>query len=308
MTIKISRKVKAILEQYRSENAGVRGKLATLLGSGRLGGSGKLLILPVDQGFEHGPTRSFEPNPEAYDPLYHWQLAIDAGLSAFAAPLGMLEAGADQFVGQVPTILKLNSSNSLTAQADQAITGSIEDALRLGCTAVGFTIYPGADANFAMLEEIQALTAEAKAVGLAVVVWSYPRGGLIPKEAETAVDVVAYAAHMAALAGAHLIKVKPPSETVLQPESSAVFSQSGRSLTALSERIAFIMQSAFAGRRIVVFSGGNTKGTDALLEEIRGLRDGGAHGSIVGRNAFQRPRAEALALLDAIVQIYLGKA
>src|SRR5271155_284386 len=141
-----SERVKTILSHYESDNPGTKANLARILMHGRLGGTGKVVILPVDQGFEHGPARSFAANPPAYDPHYHFQLAIDAGLSAYAAPLGMIEAGADTFAGQIPTILKLNSANSLSRlkeDADQAVTGSVGDALRLGCSAIGFTIYPG---------------------------------------------------------------------------------------------------------------------------------------------------------------------
>src|SRR5213083_2691121 len=140
MTVKISRAVKKILDWYESDNPGTKANLARILMNGKLGGTGKLVILPVDQGFEHGPARSFAPNPAAYDPHYHFQLAIEAGLSAYAAPLGMIEAGADSFAGAIPTILKVNSSNSLATSKDQAVTGGVNDALRLGCSAIGFTI------------------------------------------------------------------------------------------------------------------------------------------------------------------------
>ena len=220
--MKITRKVKLILKNYESDNPGTKGNICRILMNGKLGGTGKLLILPVDQGYEHGPARSFAPNPEAYDPHYHYQLAIDAGLSAYAAPLGMIEAGADSFAGQIPTILKLNSSNSWSTSKDQAIHGSVDDALRLGCSAIGFTIYPGSDYQLEMMEELRELAFEAKEVGLAVVVWSYPRGGNLTKKGETAVDVCSYAAHMAALLGAHIIKVKPPSEHVEQEESKKI--------------------------------------------------------------------------------------
>ena len=273
--------------------------------NGKLGGTGKLLILPVDQGYEHGPARSFAPNPEAYDPHYHYKLAIDAGLSAYAAPLGMIEAGADSFAGQIPTILKLNSSNSWSTSKDQAIHGSVDDALRLGCSAIGFTIYPGSDYQLEMMEELRELAFEAKEVGLAVVVWSYPRGGNLTKKGETAVDVCAYAAHMAALLGAHIIKVKPPSEHVEQEESKKIYSKINMEL--LSDRVAHVIQSSFNNKRIVVFSGGAAKDVEGLIEEIKQIRDGGGHGSIIGRNTFQRPREEALILLDRIIKIYQNK-
>ena len=280
---------------------------ARILMQGKLGGTGKLVILPVDQGFEHGPARSFAVNPDAYDPHYHFQLAIDAGLSAYAAPLGMIEAGADRFAGQIPTIMKVNSSNSLSRGGDapsQAITGSVAEALRLGCSAIGFTIYPGSDAAFEMMEQFQEMAAEAKALGLAVVLWSYPRGGGLSKPGETALDIAAYAAHMAALLGAHIIKVKPPTDVLEQPEATKVYEAVNLPRAELAARIRHIMQASFAGRRIVVFSGGAAKDRDGLLEEIRGLRDGGANGSIIGRNTFQRPRDEALDLLSEIIAIY----
>ena len=307
--MKITRKVKTILDNYGSDSPGVKTNLARMLMQGRLGGSGKMVILPVDQGFEHGPARSFAVNPDAYDPLYHFQIAIDAGLSAYAAPLGMIEAGADKFAGQIPTILKLNSSNSLARGTDapsQAITGSVAEAVRLGCSGVGFTIYPGSDAAFDMIGQFQEMAAEAKALGLAVVLWSYPRGGGLSKPGETALDVAAYAAHMAALVGAHIIKVKPPTEHLEQDAAKAVYEKTGVPRAILAERVRHIMQSSFAGRRIVIFSGGAAQDRDGLLEEIRGLRDGGANGSIIGRNTFQRPRQEALALLSEIIGIYKG--
>ena len=305
--MKINRKVRSILENYSADSPGVKANLARILMQGKLGGTGKLVILPVDQGFEHGPARSFAVNPDAYDPHYHFQLAIDAGLSAYAAPLGMIEAGADKFAGQIPTIMKLNSSNSLARGGDapsQAITGSVSEALRLGCSAIGFTIYPGSDAAFDMIGQCQELAAEAKARGLAVVLWSYPRGGGLSKSGETALDVAAYAAHMAALLGAHIIKVKPPTDVLEQPEATKVYEQVKLPRAELAARIRHIMQASFAGRRIVVFSGGAAKDRDGLLEEIRGLRDGGANGSIIGRNTFQRPRDEALDLLSDIMGIY----
>jgi len=306
--MRVSARVRKILAGYESDNPGTKSNLARILMHGRLGGSGRLVILPVDQGFEHGPARSFAPNPPAYDPHYHFQLAIDAGLSAYAAPLGMIEAGADSFAGAIPTILKVNSSNSHAEAKDQAVTGSVDDALRLGCSAIGFTIYPASDDQFEMMEELRELAAEAKAVGLAVVVWSYPRGGALSKAGETAIDVCAYAAHMAALLGAHIIKVKPPTDHIEQPEARKVYEAQGIDVSTLPARIAHVVQSCFNGRRLVVFSGGAAKGTEGLLAEVRAIRDGGGTGSIIGRNSFQRPRDDALALLDTIVKIYQGKA
>jgi fructose-bisphosphate aldolase, class I len=305
--VKITQKVKKILDNYESDNPGTKANLARILMHGKLGGSGKLVILPVDQGFEHGPARSFAPNPPAYDPHYHFQLAIDAGLSAYAAPLGMIEAGADTFAGAIPTILKVNSSNSLARVKDQAVYGSVKDALRLGCAAIGFTIYPGSDDQFEMMEEIRALSEEAKAHGLASVIWSYPRGGDLTKEGETAMDVCAYATHLAALLGAHIIKVKPPTQALYQDAAKKVYQDKKIDISSAPARIAHVVQSAFNGRRVVVFSGGEAKDDEGIFAEARAIRDGGGNGSIIGRNTFQRPRDKALAMLEKIIQIYQGK-
>ena len=307
----ITPKVREILSNYESDNPGTKANLARILMQGRLGGTGKLVILPVDQGFEHGPARSFAPNPPAYDPHYHFQLAIDAGLSAYAAPLGMLEAGAGTFAGQIPTIIKLNSANSLSRlkeDADQAVTGSVADALRLGCAAIGFTIYPGSDNAYAQMEEFRALSEEAKSAGLAVVLWSYPRGPNLDKAGETAVDICAYAAHMAALLGAQIIKVKPPSAHLELAAAPAVYEKQGIDISTPAARIKHVVQSAFNGRRIVIFSGGEAKDLDGVFDEVRAIRDGGGNGSIIGRNTFQRPREEALKLLDTIIRIYRDEA
>jgi class I fructose-bisphosphate aldolase len=308
--MKISRTVREILSWYEGETPGTKSKLARMLMAGRLGGTGRMVILPVDQGFEHGPARSFAGNPAAYDPHYHYQLAIDAGLNAYAAPLGMLQAGADTFAGAIPTILKMNSANSLSRQkenADQAVTASVADALRLGCAAIGFTIYPGSDAMYGQFEEFRELSAEAKAKGLAVVLWSYPRGGEITKEGELAVDVISYGAHMAALLGANIIKVKLPTAFLEQKEAKKVYEDKKIPIGTLTERVKHVMQCCFNGRRIVVFSGGAAKGEDSVLEDARAINAGGGNGSIIGRNCFQRPRADALKLLDQLIDIYKGK-
>jgi class I fructose-bisphosphate aldolase len=301
-------KVKETLSWYEGENPGVKTNLARLLTHGRLAGSGKLVILPVDQGYEHGPARSFASNPPAYDPHYLYQLALDAGLSGYAAPLGPLEQGADTYAGQLPTILKMNSANSLAAGvADQAVTASVKDALRLGCIGVGFTIYPGSDACYDMMEELREIIREAKSCGLVAVVWSYPRGGKVSKDGETALDIVAYAAHMAALMGANIIKVKPPTDHLDLDAARTVYEAQDIDRSTLAARVRHVMQSAFAGKRLVVFSGGEAKGTEGVLNEIRQIRDGGGSGSIIGRNSFQRPKADAMALLDEVIKIYLGE-
>ncbi len=303
-------RVEEILSWYGSESPGVIKNLRWLLESGNLAGTGKLVILPVDQGFEHGPARSFAKNSPGYDPLYHYQLAIDAGCNAYAAPLGFLEAGARQFAGRIPTILKLNNSDSLWSSEDPkpAVTGSVEDALRLGCAAIGFTIYPGSAHRNEMYAEFREIAEEAKASGLAVVLWSYPRGSGLSKDGETGIDVAAYAAQIAAQLGAHVIKVKPPTEHIELDAARKVYEAEGINVSSLAERVAHVVQSAFDGRRIVIFSGGAAKGRDDVLEEIRGIAAGGGFGSIMGRNAFQRPKSEALDLLQTVQEIYRDQA
>jgi class I fructose-bisphosphate aldolase len=307
--MQLTEPVRTILGHYESDNPGTKANLARILMQGKLGGTGKLVILPVDQGFEHGPARSFAPNPPAYDPHYHFQLALDAGLSAYAAPLGMIEQGAASYAGSIPLILKLNSANSLARAKEapsQAVTASVKDALRLGCSAIGFTIYPGSDAAYEMMQEIAELGREAKSHGLAVVVWSYPRGGNLSKAGETAVDICAYAAHMAALLGAHIIKVKAPTEVVELEAAKKSYEKIDISTPA--KRIAHVVQCCFNGKRIVIFSGGEARDLDGVYGEVRAIRDGGGNGSIIGRNTFQRPRAEALKMLDTIIHIYKNEA
>jgi class I fructose-bisphosphate aldolase len=303
-----SKTVSEILSWYGSDNPGTLTNLARLLSHGALGGTGKLVILPVDQGFEHGPGRSFAMNPPAYDPRYHFELAIEAGCSAYAAPLGFLEAGAREFAGQVPLILKLNNHDVLLEEKDpaQALTGSVRDALRLGCVGIGFTVYPGSEHRLAMYAELRALAEEAKASGLAVVVWSYPRGSGLSKEGETAADVTAYAAHIAAQLGAHVIKVKLPTAHLEQAAARKVYEKASVPLGTLAERVRHVVQAAFAGRRIVIFSGGAADEDTAVFDQVRAIRDGGGFGSIIGRNSFQRRRADAVTFLSTVIGIYAG--
>jgi class I fructose-bisphosphate aldolase len=305
----VADRIQEILSSYAGENPGVLANLYRLLSQGRLGGTGRLVILPVDQGFEHGPGRSFAPNPPAYDPAYHFSLAIDAGLSAYAAPLGFLEASAAEFAGQIPLILKANSHDMLQAETDPlgAQTATVADALRLGCVGIGYTIYPGTAKRRLLYEQLRELVREAKSVGLLVVVWAYPRGSGLSKAGETALDVVAYAAQIAAQVGAHLIKVKLPSPHLELPEAVKVYEQRAIPRDTIAERVRHVVQSAFNGRRIVIFSGGAKKDDpNAIFESVKGIRDGGGFGSIIGRNVFQRERADALALLDKIIEIYQG--
>lgn len=305
---RMTERVREILSWYESDNPGTKTNIARLLNSGRLAGTGKLVILPVDQGFEHGPARSFAVNPPAYDPNYHFELALEAGCNAYAAPLGFLEAAAARHAGEIPLILKLNNHDVLHGEPDplSAVTGSVQDALRLGCAAIGFTIYPGSAHSRTMYEQLRGLAAEAKRNGLAVVVWSYPRGTDLSKAGETGIDVVAYAAQIAAQLGAHIIKVKLPSDHLEQDAARKVYESAKVPVSTLKDRVHHVVQSSFNGRRIVIFSGGAKAADENVFDEARAIRDGGGFGSIIGRNSFQRSKPEAIKFLGTIMDIYAG--
>ncbi len=295
--------VRDVLDWYDGERPGVKASLARLLMHGRTAGSGRLLILPVDQGVEHGPDASFAPNPDAYDPRYHFELAIDGGVSGLAGPLGFLAVGADRYAGAVPLILKVNGANALSPLKNSAVTATVRDALELGCCAIGFSIYPGSDFQYEMFEEVRDAVAEAKAHGLAVIIWAYPRGGTLSSEDETSLDVIAYAAQIAVQLGAHIVKVKPPAARLAATGAAA-----GPGMAGLADRIAHVRAAAFAGRRLVVFSGGPAKDLAAVTAEVSAIAAGGGRGAMVGRNTFQRPRAEALQMLERIAQILVASA
>ena len=302
-------RVREILSWYGAENIGVLTNMARLLNTGKLAGTGKLVILPVDQGFEHGPARTFAKNPDCYDPAYHFELAIESDCNAYAAPLGALESCARDFAGEIPLILKINNSDVLYGSKNpiSALTSSVDDALRLGCSAIGFTIYPGSSFRKNMYEEIAAASREAKKAGLAVVIWAYARGEQISKEGETGIDVIAYSAHIAAQLGANIIKVKPPTAHIEQAEAKKVYEAQGIKTGTMAQRIDHVVKSCFNGKRVVIFSGGEAKGTPELLEEVKQLAMGGAFGSIMGRNAFQRPKKESLELLKNVMETFAGK-
>ncbi|MBX7144963.1 MAG: class I fructose-bisphosphate aldolase [Oligoflexia bacterium] len=302
----MSPRVKEILSWYKTDNNGVLNNLARLMNTGTLAGTGKFVILPVDQGFEHGPARSFAGNAPSFDARYHFELAIEAGCNAYAAPFGQLAAAAGDFVGEMPLIVKMNNSDTLWNSKNpvSAVTCSVRDAVQLGATAIGFTIYPGSSMRKEMYEEIREMGEEARSYGLPVVLWSYPRGEGLSKDGETAIDVVAYAAHIACQLGAHLVKVKPPSAHIEQEAARKAYEKSGIKLSTLADRAAHVANSCFGGRRIVIFSGGEAKSDTDVLEEVRQLAAGGSFGSIMGRNAFQRPRAEGVKLLKQVMAIY----
>jgi len=297
-----------ILSWYTSENPGVRANLYRILNHGKLAGTGRMLMLPADQGIEHGPGRSFVHNPAAYDPRYHVELAIEAGCNAYVAPLGFLEAVASDYAGRIPFVLKLNGRDQLHVDPDPMLAqfATVEDALRLGCSAIGYCIYPGTNNRRLLYESLREVVRESKRVGLPVIVWSYPRGANIPKEAETAIDLTTYAAHLAAQMGAHIIYLKLPTERIENEDTRILYEKHGVPLLTLEDRIRHVLQGTFAGRRLVLFSGGPRGDVDILLNEAVAIRNAGAAGQMIGRNAFQRSRDEALDLFEQLVRVYRG--
>jgi class I fructose-bisphosphate aldolase len=306
----ISQTVRKILKNYESETVALKTNLARILSHGKLKGTGKMLVLAVDQGFEHGPDKTFGMNEAAYDPHYIYKLATKYQLNALAAPLGLLQSGAETYLAQVPLILKINSNNLLMKKdshaPDQAITATLQDALDLGCSGVGFTLYPGSDMFLHQLEELKDIASKARSYGLVVMVWCYVRGNM-PKEEETALDVITYGAHMACLMGAHIVKVKVPNEQLFMPDAAKQILDSKMPIKKLADRIAHVKRGCFNGRRMVIFSGGEKKDDPALFDEIQSIHQGGGHGSIIGRNIFQRKEEESAMLISKIQNIYLGK-
>lgn len=297
--------VKKVLKNYQSESPAIKANLARMLMSGKLAGSGRLLVLPVDQGFEHGPIMSFSKNKDAFNPEYHAELAVDAQLSAYAAPKGMIEAIGDDLRGTLPLIMKMNSSNNLFSRVNQpcqSFTATVQDAVYQGCCSVGYTIYPGSDLSLDLIEDITEQIKEAKAHGLAVIIWSYPRGRGISKQGETALDIICYAAHIAALMGANIIKVKIPDNYIEREESKMLLNT--KDFVKLEQRVECVMRSSFANKRLVLFSGGASKKEEDILKEVKAIRLGGGAGSIIGRNVFQRSRDKALALLNKVLDLY----
>lgn len=297
-------RVEEILSHYAHENEGVRQNLRRILMQGKLGGTGKLVVYPVDQGFEHGPARTFAPNPVAYDPDYFFELSIKAGVSAYAGNPGQLNAAGVGYAERMPTIMKLNSAATTNEEKNNALTGCVADAVRLKCAAIGYTVYPGSSYYYAQLEQLVGVMAEARAAGLPTVLWSYPRGGKISKDGETALDIVAYSAHMAAQTGAHIIKVKLPTDYLEDADAKKTYEKYNIARATQAERVRHVVQSCFDGKRIVLFSGGPMKDEGSVIDDAAAIQAGGGFGSIVGRNATQRPMADALELFDKLMRVY----
>jgi|694.fasta_scaffold23319_6 class I fructose-bisphosphate aldolase len=301
-------RVKEILSWYKYTNTSEQQKnLSKILNYGRIGGTGKVMILPIDQILEHGPGRAFEPNPIMYDPLEQAQFAVDGGFNAYAAPLGSLERGYEILARHnVPTILKVNSHTLMIPDNENpkpSIHSWVDDAVRLGCSAVGFTLYPGSIHSNEMEQQARMLIADARKAGLITILWIYPRGAGLIKGQERAVDIIAYGVALGVSLGAQIIKVKLPIDSYGLSSNQEMRIYDNVPTETLTDRIKLVMKAAYNGHRIVIHSGGDYATAETLESEIRAIREGGAFGSIMGRNAFQRPTEEALNLIKNLQDI-----
>jgi len=264
-------------------------------------GGGTLLILPIDQGLEHGPM-DFFANPDSLDPKYQYDLARDGNFSAIALHIGLAEKYFHEYAGEVPLILKLNGKTAIPsdAQAFSALTGSVEDAVRLGADAVGYTVYVGSPSQDRDFEQFRRVREEADRLGMPVIVWAYPRGDAVAKKGgKESLYAIEYAARVALELGADIVKVNFPVPSEKDADSPPPYN--ALKLTA-AEAFRRVVHSA--GRCLVLVSGGEKMGDTELLAKVRASMDDGATGIIFGRNMWQRPRAEALRMTRELHAIF----
>ncbi len=281
-------------------NPGKRTRLKRLLYDHGPGG-GTLLVLPIDQGLEHGPVDFFE-NPEALDPQYQYELAREGRFSAIALHIGLAEKYFHEYAGDVPLILKLNGKTAIPSDAASfsPLTGTVEDAVRLGADAIGYTIYVGSPSQDRDFRQFVDVRAAAERLGMPVVVWAYPRGEAVSKKGgKESLYAIDYAARVALELGADIVKVNYPVASAKDAESPPPYNA-----LHLSPTEAFRKVVESAGRSLVLVSGGEKVGDEELLTKVRSSMDAGATGIIFGRNLWQRPRAEALRLTRELHAIF----
>lgn len=264
-------------------------------------GGGTLLVLPIDQGLEHGPVDFFE-NPAALDPDYQYRLARDGRFSAIALHIGLAEKYFAPYAGEVPLILKLNGKTSIPpdTEAFSALTGTVEDAVRLGADAIGYTVYVGSPAQARDFAQFQQVRADADRLGMPVIVWAYPRGEAVSKKGgKESLYAIDYAARVALELGADVVKVNYPVASDKDAQSPPPYNT-----LALSPEAAFHKVVQSAGRALVLVSGGEKVDDAALLTKVRASMHAGATGIIFGRNLWQRPHDQALALTRELHAIF----
>src|SRR5687767_843591 len=266
-------------------------------------GHGTLLLLPIDQGIEHGP-RDFFPNPDSKDPEYQFRLAAEAGYSAIACQIGLAEKYYPDYAGQVPLLLKVNGKTDLPP-SDAALSttnASVEDAVRLGADAVGYTLYVGSPRQDEDLHQLKGVREDCDRFGMPLVIWAYPRGSAVAaKGGQNSFYAIDYAARLAMEMGADVVKLNMPKpDPEKDKDSPAPYNELGWSQ---SEAIQHCVESA--GRSLVVLSGGSKIDDDKLLEQTRMILQAGGSGVIYGRNVWQRGHSEATEIIEQIKGIML---
>jgi fructose-bisphosphate aldolase, class I len=265
-------------------------------------GNGTLLLLPIDQGIEHGP-RDFFANPASKDPEYQFHLAAEAGYSAIACQIGLAEKYYPDYAGQVPLLLKVNGKTDVPPSDDALSTtnASVEDAVRLGADAVGYTLYVGSPRQDVDLHQLKGVREECDRYGMPLVIWAYPRGKYISeKGGQNSLYAIDYAARLAMEMGADVVKLNLPSPEPTK-DSPAPYDE-----LELSQEEAVQQVVSSAGRSLVVLSGGSKIDDDALLGQTRYIMEAGGSGVIYGRNVWQRPHKDAIEIIDQIKEIMLS--
>jgi len=261
-------------------------------------GNGTAVFLPYDQGLEHGP-RDFFPNPRASDPAYIARLALAGGFNGIAVQIGLAEKFYWDYAGEVPLILKLNGKTEIPSDAEalSPVNASVEEAVRLGADAVGYTLYVGTPAQDRDFEQYRRVRADAQRLGMPLIVWAYPRGSAIEaKGGKDSFYAVDYAARTASELGADVVKVNFP-----HPEKRAGVKAPYDAMYSSQQAIDAVVRSA--NRTLVLVSGGAKAGDEAMLEKARQSMEAGGTGLIFGRNVWQRDYDESLRFVDRLKEI-----
>ena len=267
-------------------------------------GHGTLLFLPIDQGIEHGP-RDFFPNPASKDPEYQFRLAAEGGYSAIACEIGLATKYYPDFAGQVPLILKLNGKTEVppSGEALSPCNAKVEDAVRLGADAVGYTLYVGSPSQGQDLEQLRQVRQDCDRFGMPLVIWAYPRGSALDaKGGQTTFYAIDYAARMAMEMGADVVKLNLPK---IDPEKDKLTPAPYNEMDVTQEE-AIRQAVESAGRALVVLSGGSKISDEKVLEQTEFIMKAGGSGVIYGRNVWQRPWNDALEIVEQIKQSLLA--
>jgi class I fructose-bisphosphate aldolase len=298
--------------------------LQTLFDTGRLGGTGYLSILPVDQGIEHSAGSSFAPNPIYFDPENIVRLAIEGGCNAVASTYGVLGSVARRYAHKIPFVVKINHNELLSYpnKFDQVLFGTIKESQDMGAIAVGATIYFGSEESTRQLVEIAKCFARAHELGMATILWCYLRNPAFKTDKgdmHTAADLTGQANHLGCTIEADIIKQKLPTTNggfnALNMGGSSYGKTSPKIYDELTtdnpiDLVRYQVANCYMGRCGLINSGGESKGASDTAEAVRTAvinKRGGGMGLISGRKAFQRPMNEGVAILNAIQDVYLDE-